>query len=274
MNNNKGPRVLVLDIETTPMEVYAWGTFEQNIALNQIKEDWSLLSWAAKWYEDENGNVYGPTNKLMYADTRKAKNPRNDKKILKAVWDLLDSADIVLGQNSKRFDVKKLNARFVLNGMKPPSSFKQIDTLSIAKKNFALTSNKLEFTSEKLNTKYRKLAHGKFPGFKLWTECLNRNQAAFKELEVYNKHDVLATEEYFQKIQAWDNTTINFNVYHSDTHTVCKCGSDQLNRNGYAYTTSGKYVRYKCKACGSESRDKKNLLDKDKRSMLKVNVTR
>lgn len=263
---HEGPRVLFLDIETAPLLVHTWGLFDQNIALNQIVEDTFILSWAAKWRGEK---------KVYYMDQRNNKVINKDcKKLLKGIWKLLDEADIVVGQNSKRFDVKKLNTAFVLAGMQPPSSFKQIDTLAIAKRNFALTSNKLEFTTEKLCTKYKKLKHGKFPGFSLWTECLKGNKAAWKEMQKYNEHDVLATEEYWEKIQAWDATAPNFSIYNGHYHHTCKCGGTELRKKGFFFSPAGKFQRYKCKSCGAESRDGKNMLDKEKCDSLKRNTTR
>ena len=86
------------------------------------------------------------------------------------MWKLLDEADIVIGQNSKAFDIKKLNARFIIHGMQPPSSYRQIDTKILAKKHFNFTSNKLEYLSDKLNVKYKKQTKRKFSGFEMWKE--------------------------------------------------------------------------------------------------------
>ena len=57
--------------------------------------------------------------------------------------------------NDIRFDVPKLKARMIIKGFKPFSSFKQIDTCVIAKKTFGFTSNKLEYMTDKLCTKYK-----------------------------------------------------------------------------------------------------------------------
>ena len=37
------PKILVFDIETSFMENYTWGTFKQDIAINQIKNDWNMI---------------------------------------------------------------------------------------------------------------------------------------------------------------------------------------------------------------------------------------
>lgn len=261
----QGPRVLIVDIETAPMVAHVWDLFDQNVALNQIVKDWHLLSWSAKWLND-------PASKVMYMDQRNAKNIEDDKKLLEGIWKLLDQADIVLGQNSKRFDIKKLNARFVMNEMQPPSSFKQLDTLVIAKKHFAMTSNKLEYLTNKLCKKYKKLKHKKFPGHALWTECLKGNKEAWNEMERYNKHDVLATEELYKVFQGWDNT-INFNLYIDDNDVTCNCGSKNFRQNGHAYTASGKFKRYKCKDCGAEMRGTNDQFSKDKKKSLRRKVT-
>src|SRR5271165_5802739 len=144
--NQPGPKVLVLDIETAPLLGYVWSIWEQNVALNQINSDWHVLSWAAKWLGDS-------PDKMLYMDQRNAKNIEDDTKILEEIWRLLDEADVVITQNGKSFDIKKLNARFAINGMQPPSSFKQIDTKIIAMKHFGFTSNKLEYMTDKLCVK-------------------------------------------------------------------------------------------------------------------------
>lgn len=256
------PKVLLFDIETAPILGYVWGLWENNLSLNQIKSDWYVLAWAAKWLGE-------PANQIMYMDQRKAKNIEDDTKILKGIWDLLDEASVVITQNGKQFDEKKLNARFILNGFKPPSSFKHIDTRQIAKRKFGFTSNKLEYMTHKLNKKYKKQRHLEFSGFELWTECLAGNLKAWKEMEKYNKYDVLSLEELYIKLQPWDNS-FNPNLYEDEISLMCGCGSQDFVKNGYKYTSIGKYQRYCCKSCGAETRDRNNIFSKDKIKSLKV----
>jgi DNA polymerase elongation subunit (family B) len=239
----QGPRVLLFDIETSPILAYVWKLFDQNVALNQIHTDWHVLSWSAKWLDD-------PPSKIMYRDQRSAKNIEDDSQILKALWKLLDAADIVVTQNGKAFDQKKLNARFIIHGFQPPSTYKHIDTLAIAKKHFGFTSNKLEYMTEKLNKKYKKLKHEKFAGFEMWRQCLAGNVAAWRAMEKYNKYDVLALEELYHKLVPWDDS-VNFNLYHGGIDHVCRCGSTEFERRGYHFTATGKFQRYRCKKCGA-----------------------
>jgi hypothetical protein len=257
----KGPKVLIFDIETAPIIGHVWSLWENNLGLNQVVSDWHCLSWSAKWLGDA-------PNKVMYDDQRNEKNIQDDKRLLKGIWDLLDQADVVITQNGVHFDKKKLNARFIMNGFQRPSTYKHIDTKLIAGKHFGFTSNKLEYMTDKLCVKYKKLKHTKFPGHEMWTECLKGNLDAWKEMEKYNKYDVLALEELYQKLIPWDST-INFNLYHDDEEHICKCGGKNHMKNGFYYTNVGKFQKYRCKGCGAETRDRFNLFTKEKKDSLR-----
>jgi uncharacterized protein YprB with RNaseH-like and TPR domain len=236
----RDPRVLFIDIETAPIQAYVWGVYDQNVSNNMIKQDWHLLSWAAKWQGEK---------KIMYQDQRNIKDKTNDKKIAKAIWKLLDEADVVIGQNSVRFDIKKLNARFIQHDFIPPSSYRQIDTLKLAKKHFGFTSNKLEYLSEKLNKKHKKSTHKRFPGFELWRACLAGNKAAWKEMEKYNKEDVFSLEELYDALQPWDSQV---RIYSEDSR--CNCGVTNWKKWGYRFTNNRRYQRLKCGSCGAEKK--------------------
>lgn len=188
-------KVLVLDVETSPLLVYVWQLKDQFVGLNQMVQDWHIMAWSAKWLGD-------PASKIVYYDQRNLK-VGNDLPILRPLWHLLNKADIVVTQNGKAFDAKKINARFMLLSMKPPSPYKHLDTYLIAKNAASFTSHSLEYLSERLCTKYKKLSHGKFPGLSLWRECLKGNKKAWDEMREYNIHDVLATEELYEKIKGW-----------------------------------------------------------------------
>lgn len=265
------PKILIFDIETAPIIAHVWGLWENNVGLNQVECDWHVLSWSAKWKG-------APETEVMYMDQRNAKRVEDDTEILTAIWELLDEADVVITQNGKKFDQKKLNARFVIKKIKdrhPPSSFKHEDTKQIASRHFAFTSNKLEYMTDKLCTKYKKQKHKKFPGHEMWTECLKGNLEAWNEMEEYNKYDVLALEELYGILAPWTgNTGVNFNLYSDDLTNVCKCGSKAIIKNGFYHTNVGRYQRYKCKDCGAESRDRNNLLPKDKREALQTSTVR
>lgn len=258
-----GPKVLFLDIESRPILAYVWSIWEQNVGLNQIKSDWSILSFAAKWLDD-------PASKVIYRDVSAQRDIENDRPLLKHLWKLLNEADIVVAQNGKQFDRKKINARLAIHGFPPPAPYKMFDTKELAKKTFGFTSNRLEYLSEKLNKKHRKQKHQEFAGFELWKECLARNPRAWAEMRKYNIADIMALEELYRTLAPWDtSSTLNFSLYTDDTKPVCRCGSTSFERRGYSVTAAGKYQRYQCVECGAWSRGAENLFSKEKRASLR-----
>lgn len=242
----KDPKVLVFDVETSPLIAYVWGRHDVQVGLNQIKAEWSVIAWSAKWLGD-------PASKTMYRDQRNAKDIGNDREILLPLWELLNEADIVITQNGKNFDSKVLNARFIAHGMPPPSPYRHLDTYQIARGVAKFTSNKLEYLTEKLCTKYKKLSHSKFPGMSLWVQCLAGNKTAWNEMKRYNIHDVLSTEELYMKLRAW--APKQSPALHPSDHPTQKCrtcGSTEfMVRRGVAMTSRGEMQRYQCTGCGS-----------------------
>lgn len=262
-SSGNGPRILILDVETAPVLGNVWQLFQQNVALNQIQRDSYLLSFAAKWLgEDE----------VFYYDKRDSWDTEDDSELLEPLWHLMDEADIVLGQNSIRFDEKRINARFIINGFPPPSSYRSIDTLQMAKRHFGFTSNKLEYMTEKLCKKYKKLKHKNYPGFELWSGMLRGELAAFEACQEYNIYDILSTEELYTILRPWYKAHPNVNVYYDDNATRCKCGSLDWEHDGYTHTNLAKYDRFRCQDCGAEIRGSVNLLPKEKRATLGRNV--
>lgn len=254
------PRCLVFDIETSPITAYAWGLHEQNITLDQLKTDWHLLAWAAKWYGD-------PASKTMYMDNSKARNIHDDRALVKGLADLLNQADVVITQNGEKFDIRKLNARAAINRLPPIKPCKSTDILKEGRKVFKFTSHKLEYVSDRLNDRYKKLKHEEYPGFKLWTAIMSGDKRAWKVMKKYCVHDVLATEEAYGKIQGWIKTQ-NLGSYVDDAVMRCRCGSDRLEKRGFAHTDAGKYRIYHCRACGKWPRGSTNLLTAEKKRNL------
>jgi hypothetical protein len=258
------PKILVIDIETAPLELLGWGTFDQNFSLDQIKTDWSILSYAAKWIGKD---------KIYYADTggRGKKQVRNDKKLMNGIRELLQEADIVVAQNGKKFDVRKINARLVQHGFHPPKPYRVIDTMLEARKYFAFTSQKLKHTSEILGVP-PKDEHEEYPGMKLWIACLADIKDAWKVMKRYNKQDIISTEWVYLKIRPWINNHPNLGVYQPLIEKpICpNCGSTNLKPwDRRANLQQGSYIRLLCGACGAWSRGKEMLLKLSKRrSML------
>jgi hypothetical protein len=242
---------LILDIETSPMLAYIWELGEQRVSLGQIHTDWHIMAWSAKWLND-------PDNKIVYFDNRKSK-LGDDKRILKELWKMLDQADIVITQNGQHFDSRKINARFMLHGMKPPKPYLHLDTYRLVKRVAAFTSNKLEYLTDKFCTKHKKIKHGKFPGLMLWIECLKGNKKAWDEMKRYNIKDVLSTEELYLNIKGWAPASMPKMFHITDSKSTCGvCGHYGKMRAGRdRVSKSGVYTQDSCMACGAWQAAKK-----------------
>lgn len=250
-------KILFIDIETAPIRAAMWSMWQQGVGLNQIEEDWFLLSFCAKWsHSDE----------IIYEDLRGEVSKEDDTKLLQKLWDLLNEATVVVAHNGRKFDVKKINARFILNGFPKPSPFRIIDTLEIAKQEFAFTSNKLEYLTDKL-CETKKSSHGKFAGYSLWSECLKDNFEAWDEMKNYNRIDVLSLEELYIVLSSWSNKLPNFDVYVDDVLDM-----SEWEKYGFYYTNLGKYQVYRNKRTGVQRRSRINLLSKEKRASLLANI--
>jgi len=250
----KPPRILIFDIESSDMLVRVYGLRNNDyISPNNIVKDWHLLSYAAKYWKDD---------KMYYLDNRYALDTTDDRQIVEGLHDLISNSDWICGHNMKSFDIKKLRARAEFYELPPIPPVRVIDTLTICRKYFALSSNSLDYVGKYFNLKNRKSSHGKFPGKALFDECMNGNMEAWMECELYNKQDVIVTEELFERLMKHDSS-INF-----QSHTqskVCSCGSIEFKKNGFKYAASGTFQAYACKACGKHHQSKDNLIDKETR---------
>lgn len=255
MKNKCNAKILVLDIETAPAKVYSWGLYDQNIGLNQVIQDSYMLSWAAKWYHQK--RVL--SDSLIEYRTKFKADPTDDSTIARSIWKLLDEADIVIAHNGDNFDLRWLNTVFLRHGMKPPSSFKSVDTLKETRGNFYNISNKLDYLCKKLSIGH-KLKH---EGFELWPKCMEGNVNAWKRMVRYNEKDVLLLQELYNILKPYMKNHPNLALYSTSEDTICPvCGGTEFRNKGYAYTSVNKYKRYVCKNCGKNIRSRKGELNK------------
>jgi hypothetical protein len=43
------PKILIFDLETSPLLAYVWRMWDQNISLDALISEWFLLSYSCKW---------------------------------------------------------------------------------------------------------------------------------------------------------------------------------------------------------------------------------
>lgn len=235
------PRILLFDIETTPVKAYVWRMWRENIRNEQIIDDWHMISWAAKWLNEPEymSDVISPS----------AIKKHDDKKIVKSLYKLIDEADVIVAHAANRFDVKRMNTRFILNGLTPPSPYKVIDTLRVAKRYFAFSHNNLETLAQLIGKEEKQ-----HTTFELWKRCLMGDREALEEMRTYNIQDVAALEDIYYALRGWIKGHPNMNLLQGTTLSCANCGNDELELKGTYRTAVREYESYRCKNCGAYSR--------------------
>lgn len=255
----KLPKILIFDIETSPLMGMFFRIWQQNISATNgaLQSEIFFLTWSAKWlFED---GVY--SDKLT---SQEAIN-QDDSRIVQSLWDMINEADVILGHNIDKFDVKHFNTRCIRNGLTLPSPYTTIDTLKIARKTFNFPSNKLDYLANIL------LGERKIPtSFKLWASCMKGCEESLEKMRLYNDQDVIMNEELYLKIRGYMKSHPNLGLYIEDDITRCPtCLSENLSTNGSYKTSTNVYDAIQCNNCGAYSRSRKgNMLTKNSKSYI------
>jgi DNA polymerase III epsilon subunit-like protein len=236
-------RILIYDIETAPLIVTTWGIWEQNAVW--VIQDWYMLAFAWKWLDEKETHV------LALTDFPKTftKNGEDDSDLVKALWELQNEADIVVAHNGAKFDQKKANSRYALNGLNRPAPYHDVDTLKVARASFAFTSNKLDDLGEYFSIG-KKIATNK----DLWKRCMAKDIKAFLEMKKYNKQDVILLEKLYLKFLngGWIKNHPPVNQMMGKPEACPSCGVEgKMTKYGFDVTPTQTYQRWQCGACFS-----------------------
>lgn len=249
-------KVLLFDIETLPMVFYGWDLFRPIFSHKNIIKDSCILSWSAKWLFDSEMQAQILTPKEAIE--------RNDERIVKSLWKLLDEADIVIGHNAAKFDVRKMNTRFLYHGLPPPSPFQVIDTKVAAKSVFYFPSN-----SQAYITEFLELQEKLETDFELWKRCDVGEKKALDEMLAYNKQDIAGLEEMYVTLRPWIPKHPNLAVFLSTEEAHCpKCQTKELTLGGIYPTPANLYRAFRCNNCGTVGRSSSSVLTTQKRKNL------
>ena len=247
------PKILIIDIEVNPLKVHSYGIRDQYHGTDAIDEDWTILSFAAKFLDSEE-IIYHAVDPMS---------PRDDREVVAKAFELLNAIDCAVGHNLN-FDIKMLAARFLYYDLGQTRSFRSICTYKIARRHFRLSSNKLGYLASYLGV-IEKLEHEKYAGMKLFIECGKGNPDAFNCLEDYNVRDVVTTEAVYLRLRKYDNS-IRFNLFYQDNQ--CDCGSKEMRKLEPIITNAGAFNVFQCVDCNKVYRDNTNLIPSRFRSGL------
>jgi len=231
-------RTLYLDIETTPHVAFVWRLFQENVGPSQLIEPSRLLC-VAYAFDDED---------MWFASEWQ----HGNLDMVDQLWRALDEADAVVHYNGTSFDEKHLNREFLQVGLRPPSPYATIDVYRTIKQRFKFASSKLEQVARELEVRDGKLK----TDFSLWRRVMEGDADAQAEMEAYNRQDVELLRELYPMLLPWMRRHPNAALYDTDGEVLActRCASTEVQRRGYALTSTGRYPKFQCLKCGGWSR--------------------
>jgi hypothetical protein len=241
-------RLLLLDVETTPVEAYVWRGGKQFVGPDQIKRSSRILCFAAKWYGEA----------PMITGRAREGNDREQRVMVKQLRDLIDQADAVAHYNGKRFDMPRIRQEIVKLGLKPPSPVAQIDLYETVSKTFDLPVSNLKFVAPYFRIG-KKIEN---EGWPLWLGCMANDAGCWRRMTGYNKQDTRLLEPLYKLLLPYIQGHPNLGHYSEDPDRPAscpKCGSTKLRRNGVRRNRTMVYRRYVCSQCGSWCRSRHSV---------------
>lgn len=257
--SKKDPKILYLDIENSRM-IVEFPTYSlyniDRIHPKHIKHDWYITCAAWAWLDNKTQKV----GKILGAKTSDfktyKKDFRNDLGIVTELHKVMSEADLIVGHNSDSFDIKKINYRFMKHGLEPIDLCPTVDTLKAARKYARSSSNSLYYLAKEFGVPMKidlpsGVMHAADEG------CEKSLDRLFK----YCKGDIKAGASLYFKMLPYIKNHPNINriigtqekAYPTNVHSCGSCGSNNIIRNGYRSTKSGKRQRYLCYDCGSST---------------------
>jgi hypothetical protein len=200
-----------------------------------------MLSFAYKWLGESKIHTRALPDYPRYRS-----NLENDRRLCRDLWGLFNEADIIVGHNADRFDIRKSNARFLAYGFKPPSPYRTVDTLKIARSKFKFDSNRLDDLGRHLRL------GKKLPttGSHLWLGCMTGDRKAWRRMRAYNARDVELLEAVYLKLRPWTTNHPNLSYFSRQPDNCPVCESSDTTKSGYAYSRCSKRQRQECRDCG------------------------
>jgi len=238
---NKAPKILFFDIETSPV-LYLKFQKDKNpfFSHDGILEDAYMIS--AVWKMAGDAKIHSVSSPKIW----------DDYAAVKTLRDALAKADIVVGHNIKKFDLKFFNSRLIYHRLQPLPQLDLVDTLLEVKKIASFTSHKLDYLSKLLNNK------GKIHvDFSLWKAVVSGDKEALNKMVKYNVVDVRRTEELYNVLKPYMKSHPHVGVIKGlKRECSCpKCGSDNIKFDGVRVSAAGiKTQQIQCHDCHGFSR--------------------
>lgn len=233
------PKILIYDIETSlqPVAVFQLANNDW-IDPRNILQERHLVSVCWKWL----GHPKIHSVSLLDDPKRFSKDPHDDKHVAEVFHKVLNEADCLVAHNGDHFDLRYLKTRMLFHGLSAVPPITSIDTYKVAKSQFMMNSNKLDYIGGLLG-----LGHKKSTPHGLWLDVLRGDPKAIKIMVEYNKRDVTLLEDVFKKLQPYIPNHMSRELFGG---TGCpRCGSSHIQSRGTHKAITKVYQRFQCCKC-------------------------
>ena len=242
------PRIIGYDLETLPTVAFVWDAKTDYIGYDQVIKESSIV--CASWMEL--GSSKPRSISMLDYDFDSI---YDDEQLSLDIAKELGSADLLIGQNSSRFDRKVLNERLVYwdHPCMPPVL--ELDILTKSRQSFKRWSHRLDARgkSSGLGGKdkvswelWRNIAMMDFGGSR------KKGEDAIRKMVRYNKRDVELMLQVYEREKPFYHNHPSLPLLSGIQEMACStCSSRRLTRQGIRPSKTGSYQRYQCQDCGS-----------------------
>ena len=248
-------RVVTLDIERIPgrarvkhrgltiegefWDLSGWKhTIGRRIHADDVLE-WPRTIWAAwKWYDQADVEFAAEWEVGGYDG------------FMRAVWDVFNDADLIIGHNADRFDARHLTGGWAEMGLPAPSPYKVIDTLKTARGTFAYESNTLDALNKRLGIDAKT---DKYDA-RIARAAVNGDKEAQGTLSAYNRGDIIASEALFDRLRPFARGIPHLGMWTDDALACPSCGHTMTATGKTVHANVQRYEHLTCPNCGSHAR--------------------
>ena len=169
---------------------------------------------------------------------------------MRAVWDVFNDADLIIGHNADRFDARHLTGGWAEMGLPAPSPYKVVDTLKIARGTFAYESNTLDALNRRLGIDAKT---DKYDA-RIARAAVNGDKEAQARIEGYNRGDIIASEALFDRLRPYAKGIPHLGMWTDDELACPSCGSTMTATGKTVHANVQKYEHLTCPNCGAHAR--------------------
>ena len=169
---------------------------------------------------------------------------------MRAVWEVFDRADLIIGHNADRFDARHLMGGWAEMGLPAPSPYKVIDTLKIARGTFAYESNTLDALNKRLGIDAKTDKYDS----RVAKAAVAGDKEAQDRIRFYNMGDIAASEALFDRLRPYARNIPHLGMWTDDEMACPSCGHTMTATGKTVHANVQRYEHLTCPNCGAHAR--------------------